>query len=737
MKRLSFCTTLVLLVSLAGASLAPALGAVRQDHPRIWLTDERIAALNDRMNRNTTNAHRLESWCDSHMGDALSGYIDSRAIGMLKAVNYALMYQLDPASNGRYAQRAVQIIEYAFDNPYSSYTLNTWLAYDNYYLSRYLMSSVAITVDWCYDWLAANRPDALARFSNQLDAWATTIMTGAGFAWNDPSNNFYYGHMWALLTSGYALYGDNPDAELWLARARDVMLPEAIHYTRGEQIPWYTWDNRTGRAKGGMWNEGTAYGNVDNELISSTILAVQSAEGIAGNEYEEFVWPDEVIRFYLHATYPTGDHLIAEGDDTGQVPLNPKVRVPLLFMVHLSDSQWKNYGQYWLNNNASQDYYDYKLYNEFIWYDDRLGQVDYRSALADSNFYYLEGTQILLYRSGWGPNDTWASFRAGVNNTDHGLNGFGNFILYRGGYLATDKAPELDDRFLESDVHHNCLYIPLESDRKLFWGASTIKHRRETGSYYYFAADLSGPYLAQPDYRDNVVEHKEREFFLLTGEGSVVVMDRGRSYDEGRQKYFQVYTHTTAVPDGPDYRMTNGSADMVIHTAWPQGSEVTRGIDTYGMPRFRAYDPSPDRTETFLHVMKTAAAGGPFTSVAVTPGRPDLMVGAAFGSDIPQLGYLVAFSNAIDGATPGDAVDFTFARPWSTLRLYAMNLAPNATYYVSLSTTETTATVGFSRSFSASAQRMTTNEDGILFAQIPLGEAPAPPATPEKKTIDQ
>lgn len=737
MKLFSFCTTLVLLLSLAGAALSPAWAAVREEHPRIWLTDERIAVLQDRMSRTTTNARRLQSWCDGHMDDALSNYIDSRAIGMLKAINYALMYRLDPASNGRYAQRAVEIIEYAFDNPYSTYTLNSWLAFDNYYLSRYLMSSVAITMDWTWDWLEVNRPDALARFAGQLNTWATTIMTGAGFAWNDPSNNFYYGHMWALLTTGYALHGYDDDAGLWITRAKDVMLPEAIKYTRGELVAWETWGNRVGRAKGGMWNEGTAYGSVDNALICSTVLAVQSAEGIAGNEYENFLWPDEAIRFFIHATYPTGDHLIAEGDDTGRVPLNPKVRVPVLMMVHLSDSEWKNYGQYWLNNNADQDYYDYKLYNEFIWYDEQLGQVDYRTALADSNYYYLSGTQYLFYRSGWGTGDLWAAFRAGVNNTDHGLNGFGNFILYKDGYLATDKAPELDDRFLESDVHHNCLYIPLENDRKMFWGASTVKHHKETGSYYYFAADLSGPYLAQPDYRDNVVEHKEREFFFLHDEEALVVMDRGRSTDEGRQKYFQVYTHTAAVPDGNDYRMTNGSNDMVIHTAWPQGSEVIREVDTYGMPRFRAYDPSPDRTETFLHLMKVADAGGDFVTLPVTDGAPDLMVGAAFGSDIPLLGYLVACSNAIDGAVPAGDVSFTIPRQWSTLRLYATNLQPDTPYYVSLAQTETTETIGISESYSASALRAVTNDAGVLFAQIPLGEAPAPLPVPESKTIDQ
>jgi hypothetical protein len=721
---------ITLAITLVLGSLLPSepRAQVRTEHPRIWLTDELKATLSDRMARNTRNAQRLQNWCDSHMNDNFSSYIDSRALGTLKAINFALLYQLDKANNGAYAARAIQIIDYIYHNPYSSYTIDSWLAFDAYYNSRYLMSGFAIVYDWCYDYMTQAQRDL---FMNQMANWANTLITGVGFSWRDPSNNFYYGHMWALLTTGYALYGHHPDAQSWINEARGVMMVEGIKYSRGEIVAWSTWDNNKGRANGGMWNEGTAYGNVDTAFLCSAILAAQSAEGL---EYPEFVFPNETIMFHLYATYPTGTQFYAEGDDAGVVPITPKTRIPVLFAIRLaSDETMKRYGQYWINHCTQDTYYDYKLYNEFIWYDDQQPETDYGQA-GIPNHFYMDGTMILFWRDGWGPNDCWMTFRIGVNNTDHGMNGFGNFIIYKNGHIISDKAADLDGRFLTSDLDHNCLYIPLVNDRRMFWGHSVIEHWKETDEYLYLAGDMSDCYLAQPSYRENTVEHKEREFFFLTNEKAIVVMDRGSSFNASHDKIFQVYFHSQATPSGGDYRTTNGHADVVIHTAHPAGVAPT--LDSNGLPRFRVITGTTERAKTFLHVFKMTDPGGGFQTTPVSVSGANV-VGAAFSSDNALRGYLFTFSNDTEGDAPTeDGFSMTLHRFRDVVRLYALNLPPQTQYYISRTIADTDATVNISKNYLTDGIARTTDDDGILTLDIQLGEAPLPTLPPSGVEID-
>ncbi|MCX5752639.1 MAG: hypothetical protein NTW97_03200 [Candidatus Krumholzibacteria bacterium] len=168
------------------------------------------------------------------------------------------MYQL--TANVSYANRAIAIIEYTFAHPYTGYTIDTWIEFDNFYTDRYLMPPVAIVLDWCYDVMT---PTQRTTFASQLDRWVNDIITTQPWSWHDPSNNHYYGHMWAILTAGYAIYGLNANAQAYVDYARGTMLDQAIKFTKDEPILWDMWGANVGRAKGGMWSEGTSYGSVD------------------------------------------------------------------------------------------------------------------------------------------------------------------------------------------------------------------------------------------------------------------------------------------------------------------------------------------------------------------------------------------------------------------------------------------------------------------------------------------
>ncbi|NIM19915.1 MAG: hypothetical protein GTO51_06675 [Candidatus Latescibacteria bacterium] len=695
---------------------------VKQQHPRIWLTPELKAKLVDRLNRNTPNAQELTSWCDQHINDGLSEYITSRATNLLRAINYALLYQI--TGDTRYAERAVQIIEYAFANPYTGYTIDSWVSFDNYYNSRYLVPAVAIVLDWCYDYMTSQRRTV---FIDQLDTWASMIVNAEPWSWRDPSNNYFYGHMWGLLTTGYAIYGHHPNADNYLHEARDVMLPEGIKYASGEQVQWPTFDNYIGRAKGGMWNEGTAYGTVNNEFLCSAVLAIRSAESI---EFSQFTFPNEAILFYIHALYPNNTNTYADGDGASRGGIDAKVRVPQLFCGELATGDAKKYGQYWVNQYTDRVTWSYKLYNEFLWYDDQQEALDYRPYRPD--YYWDEGVQTLFWRSDWSNNACWIMLKLGLLNTDHAHNGLGHFIIYKNGYLVSDKAAETGGTMLLSDADHNTLFIRPSDDRKLYWGASQLEHFEATTDYIYLAGDLSSPYLDQPSYRNNVVEHKEREFLLLKDDLALVVMDRGKSFDAQVDKIFNVFLPSTPVPSGSGHRTTNGNYDLLVHTAWP--TNAVQIPDTDGIPLLRVSTPQLVTEKTFLHVLRVVDRGGSLVAGDVQVNGANI-VATAFQAKSGLLDYLVGYSNDLQGDIPSfGSFTLTYGYFSTAIRVFLMNLDPSTNFYVNNTENGGLVTITISRNPLPGGGMLASTPDGVLSFIVQPGEPPHPPERPSAPT---
>lgn len=715
---LAFLTVIIFLT----VSSLPLSAAVKTEHPRIWLTDQRKALLTDRLNNNTPAAQNLRSWCDGHINESLSGYTQSRAVATLKAINYALMYQLTGETS--YGDRAVEIIEYIFANPYSSYTIDTWIRFDNYYTDRYLIPPVAIVLDWCWDNMTSTQRNT---FIDQLDTWAADLMTGAPWGWEDPSVNYFYGHCWALLTTAYAIHGHNANAQDYLDHAL-LMLDQGIKYTKGEQVMWDYMGNYTGRANGGLWNEGTSYGSVDNEFICASILAVRSAE-TDKTDYPAsgFPFANEVIQFYIHALYPSGDHTYIEGDGAATGGIGATTRVPIVMCTALTDDQHTGYGKYWLDTFTSRSTVDYKLYLEFIWYPEEVSARDYRGDI--DLHYFCEGSQVLFWRSGWGTDDTWMAFKIGLLNTAHAHNGLGHFIIHDEGNLLTDKAYETGNSMEVGDIHHNVLYIPPVEEKKLYWGASEIEHYEVTPDYLYLAGDMSPVYNAQPDYRNNTVDVKEREFFLLKNEKTVLVMDRGRTFETSVDKTFQLYLHNQPTLSDDDYLVQNGNTGLIIHTAYPDNANTS--FDTYGTPRMRVTTSASELEKTFLHIFKVSDSGEFLQSseVAVTGAN---MVGTAFVGNTLDSDFLVLFSNNITGGPVTESsITASFTGFGNFILGYVLNLQPNTDYYYSDTHDGSSIQLAISTTDDPGADGpVTSSENGVLILGIQPGENPAPPQVP-------
>ena len=465
------------------------------------------------------------------------------------------------------------------------------------------------------------------------------------------------------------------------------------------------------------------------EFICSAVLAVRSAEGI---ERPDFTFPSEVLRAYIYATHPNNTTTYVDGDGAVHGTIATTARISLLLSSALSGGDIREYGQYWLNNYSTRSTWGYKIYHEFMWYDETVPATDYSGILPE--FYYLEGIQTLFWRSDWSTNACWMAMKLGVLNTGHAHNGLGTFFIRRNGALAANKSRLTGDSMLIGDAHHSVFLIPTSEDKRLYWGTSVLEHLENTADYLYFAGDLSGPYLAQPDYRNNVVEHKEREFFLIKDDLALVIMDRGRTASAGVAKTFQVYVPNTPVAAGSDLRVSNGSSDMTIHPAWPADASASAG--TNDVPIIRVTSPGDAIEKTFINVIRVADPGRTMTSSPVELNDAGFAA-AAFQNDLGTMDYVIAFSNAIDGSTPSfDQFTLTCQYFSLVVRVFVANMAPNTTYYVDDADSGGALTIAVSTTSFGSATSITSSAEGVLSFLAYPGENPQPIVIPDGVDID-
>ncbi len=683
------------------------------DHPRIWLTPLLMDELEFRQESSTPNAVVLRDWCSDHGGDDLSTFVDSRGLGVLGAVNYALLYQIQASPT--YAQRAAQIVEHALDNPYEGYTADTWITFDDFATARNLVPAVALVLDWCWEALSESRR---TRLVEQLDSWAARMMEAEPPGWQDPSSSAFYGHMWALLSAGYAIWGHSPDAETYIEHARDVMLAEGLAFASGDEISWPVWDSTAGRADGGMWSAGTFHGNASSEHLFSAMLAELSAEGTV---HEGFDFPSEVVSFNIHATCPGGGCRHAEGDGALGT-IGPATRIPVLMAMALSDATTRGHGQFWVDaaTTATTTTTPYRLYSEFIWYDEDQVPVDYTTSIGNS--LWAAGAQTLLWRDGWGDDALWITMRIGLLGTDHAHNGLGHFTIYRSGWLVADRGIEDADGSLHGDEHHNVLYVPPDdpdSEGRLYWGESTIEHLSVNMAYAYLAGDMTDVYAAQPTTRANTVSHKEREFFLIPGARTLFVMDRGASFDAADDKIFQLHFAADPVEESGSWRVTGGGVDLVVHTAHPAGA--SGAVETAEGHRLRVTTTDSTQGKSFLHALRVVDPAADPLFVPVTSSEAAVLA-AAVGSSDGSVDTVVTFSDDPEGDPPGAAAwTLSLDLTGSLVRCFFLDLDPATTYYVVHALTGSTLDVTVSTTDPGSATSHTPNEHGIVSFEFTPG----------------
>lgn len=198
------------------------------------------------------------------------------------------------------------------------------------------------------------------------------------------------------------------------------------------------------------WPEGYNYW-INNRALVIALAASAWVNGLEASELAPSV-VQALRRAGLWAVYATrpDNRIEALGDEGPRVDLKDETRRAIDVIAQLTgDSVFATYSSYLQKLHRQESYFrDYRW--SFVLFNDpavsRLpgipaGELTGLEAyLPRVELFGPNALNLLIVRSGWGPDDTFISMRAGHVFTHHGNYAAGHFTLFKGRPLAVDSA---------------------------------------------------------------------------------------------------------------------------------------------------------------------------------------------------------------------------------------------------------------------------------------------------------
>lgn len=203
--------------------------SVRSDHPRIWLTPERLATLQARVAANTIEWQQVKQTADRYLDPGTT--IPSSGASWYP-LNFAIVYLM--TGDTRYSDRAIQVIK-DISIPYADGAITNTVGL---HIASNGMVPTAVIYDWCYGRLSADDRSLLRQ---KMTYW---VDYAAAHDWlGYPGHNYYFDWIRSEGISGLSLYGDDTKASGYLDDARSRYANDIVPYL-----------NTYGA--GGYWEEG-------------------------------------------------------------------------------------------------------------------------------------------------------------------------------------------------------------------------------------------------------------------------------------------------------------------------------------------------------------------------------------------------------------------------------------------------------------------------------------------------
>ncbi len=258
MKSVSVRSVLALTAVLSAASL---LQAQQVEHPRLFVTEDRIAAIRKAIQ--VAGSHHAEAYAQLRKRvetGKIDPYNDTK-YGRSYAMREAAMLSLlatDQAEKKRWADQAYRFIQAVYDDPDARATPLKGSG-----LARAMMSlGLAIAYDWCYPtWTAEQRRYVEGKIDQALDRWPR---------FGHANVSGLYASNWAAVTRGGELV-------LMLARGAEKQRADRYKKIKGNLIRHMTF----GFGDLGVSQEGVGYTEYPGGFL---LPACYAAESVGDND---------------------------------------------------------------------------------------------------------------------------------------------------------------------------------------------------------------------------------------------------------------------------------------------------------------------------------------------------------------------------------------------------------------------------------------------------------------------
>ncbi len=525
------------------------------EHPRLFLNDDVIQTLKERMNANTPEWQMFQAYLDAYIVEDPWGgeYLDG-------ITTFAMAYLL--TGNEAYADRSI-------------YFMEKWVAEldatDPFYVSgdnyAHIYENVGLGFDWLYDYagFTQQQKDDVIDMMNRAYVYGQTPWDqGGGQFEGDPhdSDQFIGGAKTALFW-GVATYGDNPSAETMINRSRELWNQNIV-----------AWINQS---IGGVWPEGSQYSYNTMYFLLALTEGERTANGI--NRWAEISgiteFPKNLITSLIWLTPPSNDHILTYNDQeddnsTYWERRNHCIAIASFIDENLGYSEEAAFGRYWIRE-LSPENLEMNAWKLFLWYDRSADHANYFTAglpLA----HFSDGTDWMFLRSDWSSQASYSTFNATWTNIDHQFQDGGHFNIFRNGEYLTKQVRHYDFTFMFGEKYQtydgeasNVMLIKSDYDgdeRVNYMGSaeymeslgepSITKYKISSSPLYaYSFADLGDSYNRVYDEWDSNsqrVESYTRQFVQISPD-FYFVYDRVRTVDAGWTKYI-LHSATEPVVNG-------------------------------------------------------------------------------------------------------------------------------------------------------------------------------------------
>jgi len=438
---------------------------IPESHPRIWLTEEKLASLQARATAGTPQWTQMINWLNTSMSGE-PGY------GM-EAWHFALAFQA--TEDIAYVNRAIELTMPIIRQGVEAVTFDQGL-----YAGERLRE-ICLAYDWGYEFFSPGERDSIVAFIDDVVYWIWSRPDGWGV--DDPGNNYYWGFLLGTAYAALGTYHDNADAVAYLSDLLDKLDNRAPDWLDHYGV-------------GGGWHGGANYGQRSKQHMFDLMGALKSCG--SADYFGGFSFPEEAGLFHLYSMHPDFEYHHPWGDLAREpsMAVSPYDRhVMLLLTAGLEGTNVRAYLQYWLNHVLTDmGWWDFMFPWDFLLYEPDLVERDF-SDLATS--FFAEGVGFVNARTSW--RESAASFT--LVSTDyvqsHQHLDQNHFIFYKSDRLATD-GNALSDTGIEQMTRFHCVFL-IDGQGQGPWqvardSVGVITTFEGAGSYSYAAGEAAEAY---------------------------------------------------------------------------------------------------------------------------------------------------------------------------------------------------------------------------------------------------